>query len=339
VVAVTDSAGGLLTQQRYLPFGEERDLAGYSMSGLTDYTYTGQRSLGEGMGGLMDYKARMYSPHLGRFISADTIVPNPMNLQSLNRFSYTYNNPIKYTDPSGHDPWWCETSECRTEYNNNMLALLPKPKSSSGGNPGGERNPNGHGGERDDGRVFGGSGSCDGTTGYCLPTTCDYYGECYLKIPAGPYSVYIERDPEKYDFVISDPQKFSEYLMVDHTDITEGIFTVGVGAAVPPVGIIEGGLINYFSEFLSKNTLQETGRYITRASIQNGNSEVVVSVIPNEYYKAGPYTNLGDRPLFHDGGKTVVLVQGVGSNQIQPIIVTDLYYPELMYVLTYGNPP
>jgi hypothetical protein len=52
VVAVTDSAGGLLTQQRYLPFGEERDLAGYSMSGLTDYTYTGQRSLGEGMGGL-----------------------------------------------------------------------------------------------------------------------------------------------------------------------------------------------------------------------------------------------------------------------------------------------
>jgi hypothetical protein len=52
VVAVTDSAGGLLTQQRYLPFGEERDLAGYSMSGLTDYTYTGQRSLDEGMGGL-----------------------------------------------------------------------------------------------------------------------------------------------------------------------------------------------------------------------------------------------------------------------------------------------
>jgi hypothetical protein len=39
---------------------------------------------------------------LGRFISADTIVPSPGNPQSLNRYAYTQNNPLKYTDPSGH---------------------------------------------------------------------------------------------------------------------------------------------------------------------------------------------------------------------------------------------
>lgn len=37
-----------------------------------------------------------------RFASADTIVPNPTNPQSFNRYSYTYNNPVNFTDPTGH---------------------------------------------------------------------------------------------------------------------------------------------------------------------------------------------------------------------------------------------
>lgn len=46
--------------------------------------------------------ARYYVPYLNRFISADTIVPDPTNPQSLNRYSYALNNPIRYSDPSGH---------------------------------------------------------------------------------------------------------------------------------------------------------------------------------------------------------------------------------------------
>ena len=46
--------------------------------------------------------AREYDPSLGRWLSADTIVPGPANPQSLNRYSYVYNNPCKYIDPSGH---------------------------------------------------------------------------------------------------------------------------------------------------------------------------------------------------------------------------------------------
>jgi hypothetical protein len=46
--------------------------------------------------------ARYYDPELGRFIQADTIVPNAGNPQSLNRYSYCYNNPLNHIDPTGH---------------------------------------------------------------------------------------------------------------------------------------------------------------------------------------------------------------------------------------------
>ncbi len=52
--------------------------------------------------GLYFYNARYYDPALGRFIQPDTIVPNPGDPQSLNRYSYAANNPLRYTDPSGH---------------------------------------------------------------------------------------------------------------------------------------------------------------------------------------------------------------------------------------------
>lgn len=44
----------------------------------------------------------MVSPYINRFLSPDTIIPNLYNPQSLNRFSYVTNNPIRYTDPTGH---------------------------------------------------------------------------------------------------------------------------------------------------------------------------------------------------------------------------------------------
>jgi RHS repeat-associated protein len=94
VVAITDASGTLTSQQRFLPFGQARtDIGAISQ---TDLGYTGQRSLDDAMGRLMDYKARFYDPYLNRFIQPDTIVPNSSNSQSLNRYAYVLNNPILF---------------------------------------------------------------------------------------------------------------------------------------------------------------------------------------------------------------------------------------------------
>ncbi len=126
-VAVTNSSGTLTSQQRYLPFGEARSIPNSPIAG-TDFTYTGQRMLDSGMGGIMDYKSRFYSPYINRFLQPDTIIPDQTNPQSWNRFAYVLNNPVRFNDPSGHvcsdpeDP----TPSCESD-------PLPSPIRSGGG--------------------------------------------------------------------------------------------------------------------------------------------------------------------------------------------------------------
>ena len=36
------------------------------------------------------------------FVQPDALLPDPYNPQALNRYSYALNNPVKYTDPTGH---------------------------------------------------------------------------------------------------------------------------------------------------------------------------------------------------------------------------------------------
>jgi len=72
----------------------------------TKYTYTGQYSNTADFG-LMYYGARWYDPVLGRFAQADTIIPREtQGSQAWDRYAYTNNNPVRFTDPAGH---WIET--------------------------------------------------------------------------------------------------------------------------------------------------------------------------------------------------------------------------------------
>ena len=50
----------------------------------------------------MYYNARYYDPTTARFNQADTIVPDPTNPADLNRYTYTRNNPVNLTDPTGN---------------------------------------------------------------------------------------------------------------------------------------------------------------------------------------------------------------------------------------------
>ncbi|MBZ0244304.1 MAG: DUF5675 family protein, partial [Bacteroidales bacterium] len=44
---------------------------------------------------------RVYDPFLARFLSPDPQLQSPDYSQNYNRYSYAWNNPLKYTDPSG----------------------------------------------------------------------------------------------------------------------------------------------------------------------------------------------------------------------------------------------
>jgi RHS repeat-associated protein len=112
----TNSSGGkiAISEQRFTPYGTPR----LNASGLpTDKTFTGQR-VENALGGIMDFNARYYDPAIGRFLSADTIVPGPSNPQALNRYAMVLNNPLRYTDPSGHEPCdkYDNAGECEVRY-------------------------------------------------------------------------------------------------------------------------------------------------------------------------------------------------------------------------------
>jgi RHS repeat-associated protein len=89
------TSGAQPSSQTYYAFGKVR-----SGSLPTDYTFTGQKN--DASSALMFYNARYYDANIGRFVQADPIVSAPFNPQSLNRFAYVLNNPVRYIDPSGY---------------------------------------------------------------------------------------------------------------------------------------------------------------------------------------------------------------------------------------------
>ena len=96
---MTDESGQSIKRYEYAAFGQTLGSPGTANN---ERGFTGHISDAES--GLVYMVARYYDPILGRFISADTIVPDPSNPQALNRYSYVYNNPISNIDPTGHAP-------------------------------------------------------------------------------------------------------------------------------------------------------------------------------------------------------------------------------------------
>ncbi len=92
VTELIDVNENVVNQYRYTPFGESlvREETVYN-----PYQFTGRRYDAES--GMYYYRARMYSPDIGRFMQVD---PAGM-VDGTNLYAYVGNNPVNMEDPSG----------------------------------------------------------------------------------------------------------------------------------------------------------------------------------------------------------------------------------------------
>ncbi len=111
IIKVTNAAGTDEVVQTFDPWGRRRD---YSTWTYIDENlplghpiwlyrgYTGHEHLPQFH--LINMNGRMYDPELARMLSPDNLIPNLGHTQSYNKYSYGFNNPLKYIDPDGNEP-------------------------------------------------------------------------------------------------------------------------------------------------------------------------------------------------------------------------------------------
>jgi RHS repeat-associated protein len=83
-------SGAKVSEVRYYPFGETRYSSGTTSTTKCFNAKEQQTDIG------------LYDLAIGRFVSADSVVPRLGDPQALNRYAYALNNPTRYTDSRGH---------------------------------------------------------------------------------------------------------------------------------------------------------------------------------------------------------------------------------------------
>ncbi|HKU15263.1 MAG TPA: FG-GAP-like repeat-containing protein [Steroidobacteraceae bacterium] len=131
VASFTDSNGSWKLNESFHVFGQRRGSdwgtapTTWEQTQMTDTLRRGF-TMHEHMDstGLIHMNGRVYDPLLARFISPDPVLADPSNPQAHNRYSYVYNNPGTFSDPTGLQTW---------DPHNNSPELPRQPMNPNGG--------------------------------------------------------------------------------------------------------------------------------------------------------------------------------------------------------------
>ena len=102
-----NSVTGILTENANLTNSYQYDPYGNLTSGTADgvnyYGYNGEST--NVKTGLQYLRARYYNAETGTFTTEDSDLGTTENPLTRNRYDYTTNNPLNYSDPTGHSLW------------------------------------------------------------------------------------------------------------------------------------------------------------------------------------------------------------------------------------------
>jgi RHS repeat-associated protein len=108
LLTLTNLSGAIIAEQNFDAWGRKRNPTTWSYAAVPSNPswlyrgYTGHEHLDQF--GLINMNNRMYDPIMGRMISPDNYVSDPLGTQAYNRYSYANNNPLLYSDPDGNLP-------------------------------------------------------------------------------------------------------------------------------------------------------------------------------------------------------------------------------------------
>jgi RHS repeat-associated protein len=104
LVRIANADGSIAESLDYAAFGGRRSYSNPSSPGTgtstTDRSFTGHEAV-DGTG-VIHMNGRVYDSEVGRFLQADPVIQAPDNAQSWNAYTYVFNNPFAYTDPTGN---------------------------------------------------------------------------------------------------------------------------------------------------------------------------------------------------------------------------------------------
>ena len=105
IQCISNEQGQVLETLSFDPWGNRRNPNDWNIDNppqeppLFDRGFTGHQHLDDFH--LINMNGRVYDPILAQFLIPDNYIQAPDYSQSLNRYTYCLNNPLKYTDPDG----------------------------------------------------------------------------------------------------------------------------------------------------------------------------------------------------------------------------------------------